>query len=148
MRLLTAILICFLLSQIASGQYYLRGEVKDEKGRLLPGVMIKLISKGNLQFFSGDNGLFGIPSSKQVDTIILSFDGYEIARRPVPTKQYQSLVMKMLPATASLMKNRLVSVTKNLSPKEQFGLFSAFGESYNSMIENSFIIAHTNPKAG
>ncbi len=146
--LLTAILICVLLSQTTSGQYYLRGEVKDEKGRLLPGVMIKLFSKGNLQFFSGDNGLFGIPSPKQVDTITLSFDGYETVRQPVPTKQYQSLVMKMLPATASLMRNRLASITKNLTPKEQFGVFSAIGESYNSMIENSFIDAKIYPETG
>lgn len=147
-HLLLAILICTTITQIASGQYYLRGEVKDEKGRLLPGVMIKLFSKGNLQFFTGDNGLFGIPSPKITDTVTLSFDGYETVRLPVPTKQFQTLVMKMLPATASLLKNRLSSITKNLLAKEQISLFGAFGESYNSVIENSFIEAKTYPETG
>lgn len=145
---LFAILLFITITQIVSAQYYLRGEVKDEKGRILSGVLIKLYSKGNLQFFSGDNGLFGIPSSKQIDTVTLTFDGYETFRQPVPTRQYQNLVMKMLSATAILMQNRLSSITKNLSPKEQMGLFSAFGESYRSMIENSFIDAKTYPETG
>ena len=126
----------------------MRGQLKDEKGRPLTGVLIKLHSKGNLQFFSGDNGLFGIPSLKKIDTITLSLDGYETIRKPTETQQYQTFVLKMLPATARLLQNRLASTTKNLLPDQQLTLFGSLGESYSTLLENGFITAEKYPETG
>ena len=147
-QLLLAIFFCIVLSKTCLGQYYLRGQLKDENGRPLFGVLIKLYSKGNLQFFSGDNGLFGIPCQKKIDTITLSFDGYETLRKPTETQQYQTLVLKMLPATARLLQNRLASTTKNLLPSKQLSLFGPLGESYSSLLENGFITAEKYPETG
>ena len=143
-----AILLIAAITTHSYGQYYIRGQVKDEKGRPLSGVLIKLYTKGNLQFFSGENGLFGIPSAKQVDSITLSYDGYQTWHNAVATQDYQTLVMKMLPATASLMKSKLSSITKNLSQQQQLNIFSTIGESYNSILENSFIAAKAYPETG
>jgi len=129
-------------------QYYLRGEVRNEKGAVLQGVRINLYSKGTIPFFSGDNGAFGLPSSLVTDTITLSVEGYEMLRQPVATQQYQKLVMKMLPATASMMKSRLASVTKNLKAQEQLSFFSVMGESYSNLLENGFIPAARYPETG
>jgi Ca-activated chloride channel family protein len=130
------------------GQYYVRGQVKDEKGRPLVGALIKLHTKGNLQFFSGDNGLFGIPSTKQIDTIAITLDGFEPFRAAIETQKYQNLTLKMLAATASLMKNKLASITKNLSPNQQINFLSTIGESYTSFIENDFVAAKNYPETG
>ena len=143
---LLGIFLCLIASPLLS-QYYLRGDVKDEKGRLLPGVKINLFSKGNYSYASGNSGSFGIPTTLAIDTITLNFQGYETLKKAIETRQYQSFVLKMLPATASLMKNKLSSATKNLL-KEQISFFSVNGESYSSLIENDFINSKRYPETG
>ncbi len=147
-QLLFAILLISTILNTSYSQYYVRGQIKDENGKPLSGALIKLYTKGNLQFFSGENGLFGIPSSRQIDTIFLSLDGFENVGTAIKTQQYQTLVMKMLPATASLLKNKLSSITKNLSFDQQFNFLSTLGESYNSIVENNFITAKIYPETG
>ncbi len=145
------LLILLLSSAICShncAQYYVRGQLTNEKGRPLVGALIKLYSKGNLQYFSGNDGLFGIPSSKQIDTISITLDGFEPFREAIETQKYQNLTIKMLAATASLMKNKLASVTKNLTPNQQINVFSTIGESYTSFIENDFVAAKNYPETG
>ncbi len=145
--LYAAILFTVCIPSSLIGQYYLRGEVKDEKGAMLPGVKIMLQSKGTYPFSSGSAGFFGIPSSLQVDTITLIYDGYETMRKAVRTQQYQVLQMKPLASTASLMKNKLTSQTNNFNA-DKTSIFSAFGESYSSLIENSFVDATAYPQTG
>ncbi len=147
MKQLLFALFITLTSAHLNAQYYLRGEVKDEKGRLLPEVKINLYSKGNYSYTSGGSGYFGIPTNLAIDTITLTYQGYEVFKKGIESQRYQSLVMKMLPATASLMKNKLTSVTKNLM-KEQYSFFSAMGESYSSLIENDFVDAKRYPETG
>jgi Ca-activated chloride channel family protein len=142
-------LLAFSLALVSSvySQHYLRGEVTDEKGKLMTGVVIHLKSKGNYPFSSGGTGYFGIPSSLRIDTITLSYDGYEIIRKAVETDQYQILVMKPLPVTASLMRNKLTSKTINLN-KTDNDLFNALGESYSNLSENEFVDAYKYPETG
>ncbi len=144
---LLTISLCFAMFSSALCQYYLQGEVKDEKGRLMTGIRINLHSKGNYPFSSGSSGLFGIPSSLQIDTISLMADGYETIHKAVETEKYQVIVMKMLPALASMMKSKLTSKTLNLK-KEDNNLFSGMGESYSSLAENIFIDANQYPETG
>jgi Ca-activated chloride channel family protein len=145
--LIAGLLFALLSIHTIHAQYYLRGEVKDEKGRLLPDVKINLFSKGNYAYTSGNSGYFGIPTNLAVDTITLTYQGYEVYKKAVESQRYQALVMKMLPATASMMKNKLSSVTKNLL-KEQASLFGAMGESYSSLLENDFVNAQKYPETG
>lgn len=143
------LLLIIILSVVkqSNAQYYLRGQIKDELGRVLPNVKINLFSKGNYSYQSGSSGGFGIPTHLEIDTITLTLVGYETLKKAVPTNQYQNLVLKMLPATASLMKNKLSSKTKNLL-KEQHSLFTANGESYSSLIENDFVNTTKYPETG
>ncbi len=144
---LTCILFCCFVKTTFC-QYYLRGEVRDERGKSLPNVTIYLQSKGNLQFYSGDNGSFGIPSSKEIDTITLVYDGYENYRKGIATTKYQTLTIKMLPSTAKLMKRRLASSTKNLDQQNILNSTNSFGESYTTLLENNFIPAKAYPETG
>jgi len=116
-QLLIVFLFCIFFST-SFCQYYLRGEIKDVKGKLLPGVKINLFSKGNFSYASGSSGSFGIPTNSAVDTITLTLEGFEVLKQAVDSKISQSFILKPLPATASLMRNKLTSLTKNLS-KEQ-----------------------------
>lgn len=140
------LLFCAFLCP-ASSQYYLRGIVHDEKGKGLYNVRILLHSKGAYPYYSGNSGAFGIPTSLSVDTIILQSDGYEITKCAVETSKFQSLTLKMLPATASLYHHRLVSVTKDKLDR-QSEIYYHGGESYSSLIENAFVQADKFPQTG
>lgn len=122
-----------------SAQYYLRGEVRNERGTMLEGVKIYLGKKMGAPYYSGNTGAFGIPSNKIIDTLYLQMDGYESFQTLVDTRKIQTLTLKMLPATANLYKHKLNSITKNLN--NYSGNSGLVGESYSSQIENEFVDA-------
>ena len=86
MKQLLFILLFLIATLHLNAQYYLRGDVKDEKGNLLPDVKINLFSKGNYAYTSGNSGYFGIPTNMEIDTITLNYQGYEIL---IGTRLYQ-----------------------------------------------------------
>lgn len=132
--------------QAAYCQFYLRGEVRDSRGRLLEGVRINLLSRGANPFYTGRSGTFGIPLSKATDSITCIFDGYETLRMAVDARSFQSLILKMLPSTAQQYLHKLSSVTTNLKPSGNS--FSAAGESYSSLVENGFVNTSQYPETG
>ncbi len=132
----------------ASAQYYLRGEVKDEQGRMLPLAKIQLHSKANYPYYSGSSGVFGIPSSLRIDTVTLTLDGYETLKQAVETNKYQVLVMKMLSGLSNTTKQRLSSVTKNALNNKPHYADVMGGESYSNSVENDFVEAKTYPQTG
>ncbi len=144
---LTLFFILFYLP-CSFAQYYLRGEVRDEKGKPLVGVRIHMQTKGELNFFSGDDGSFGLPTPKAIDTLTLIMDGFETIRMGTPAKDYQKITMKLVRGTSMEMQNRLTSLTKNLGVASDIITKTDMGESYNNLIENSFVNAATNPETG
>jgi Ca-activated chloride channel family protein len=138
---------CLLAVATAQAQYYLRGEVKNERGQWLQGARINLSSKGSFPYFSGSSGSFGIAVSKITDSIHISRDGYEDLVMAIDTRKFQSLVMKMLPTTAHLYNRKLASLTTNLRRQKNNSL-SVLGESYSNLVENDFIEADKYPETG
>lgn len=128
-------------------QYYLRGEIKDNRGKKLAGVTILLQSKGTVPFFSGKDGDFGIPLTKSTDSITLSLPGYETTKTLVNANSFQYLILQMLPQTARLYQKNLASVITNLNPSETIQ-HAGMGESYSGLIENGFIKAAQYPETG
>ncbi|MDE3236642.1 MAG: von Willebrand factor type A domain-containing protein [Bacteroidota bacterium] len=143
--LLALILLCILAQ--SKGQYYLRGEVRDEKGRYLEGARITIFSKGTYPFTSGSSGTFGIPSSSLNDTIFVYYDGFEPFKKAIDPRLYQVITLKMMPAMANLLKNKLTSRTKDFTTENR-SAFTGFGESYSTLVENDFIEAETYPETG
>lgn len=147
MKKLIWVLLLHLLTHYTNGQYYLRGEVKDERGRYLAGVKINLLSRGAFPYYSGNGGTFGVSLSQISDTILLSLDGYETFRTAVDSRKFQTLVMKMLPSTAHLYTGKLASFTTNFKARAT-GNFSVLGESYSTLVENDYIQAEQYPETG
>ena len=141
------IVLFFAIHSCLFSQYYLHGEVRDEKGRLMPNVKIYLQSQGSVPYSSGSSGLFGINTSLQVDTITFIYDGFEIIRKPLSTLQYQVITLKLLPVNASKMIHKLSSKTVNLITGNNIR-FSGLGESYSSLAENDFVTAASYPETG
>jgi Ca-activated chloride channel family protein len=133
------ITIFFFLPSLSIAQYYIRGEVKDEKGNGLQNVKIILNSTG-LPYSTGVGGAFGILTSKPTDSLSLSVEGYEPFNIRVNSTKFVSIVMKMQPFAASLQKHSLLSITGNMQAMAD-KQWAAGDETYNTIIENSFINA-------
>ncbi len=133
----TTLFACFFTAS-ASSQYYVRGEVRDEQGHVLPAVKITLSSKRNFPYYSGSAGAFGIPTSLKIDTITLSIEGYETLTTAINTSQYNIFSLKMSSYKSNSAPRQLLSLTKNHLPDKTFSASDA-GESYSSTIENQFI---------
>lgn len=147
MKRLLIIPFLLLLFTPIGAQYYLRGEIKDNRGKKLAGVTIQLQSKGTVPFLSGKDGDFGIPISKPTDSITLSLPGYETTKTLVNANSFQYLILQMLPQTARLYQKNLASVITNLNPSETIQ-HAGMGESYSGLIENGFIKAAQYPETG
>ena len=132
------ILLCFNLS----AQYYIRGEVKDEKNQPLQNVKIYLHSN-RLLYFSGNTGGFGILTSKFFDSLTFNADGYEPKSIGVKADTYQAVNLKMLFPNTTLQKQVLISISGLRDNNDNHNVFG--NESYSNLIENSFIKADKFP---
>jgi len=125
-----------------TAQYYIRGDVKDEKNQPLQNVKIYMPTT-RLIYRSGITGGFGIPSANLYDSLIFSADGYETRPLKIKTNVYQEITLRMLITSISTKKQKLVSVTTgnegHLYPTAYYD-----NETYSSIIENDFIKAGNN----
>ena len=129
------LLLIFLSCCItASAQYYIRGQITDEKDRPIFNVRIHLHSTNGF-YYSGSSGAFGIPSSHAFDSLTLTVEGYEEKIMRINTSGYQQIKMKPLSSNSTVQKQRLQSFTKDL-PLNQNGKWDAGDETYSSLIEN------------
>ncbi|HYE53618.1 MAG TPA: von Willebrand factor type A domain-containing protein [Chitinophagaceae bacterium] len=141
-----AIAAFLFFSISAFSQYYLRGEVKDERNTPLSNVKILLHSKGYV-YHSGSSGGFGIMLNDLSDSLTFSIDGYQPYSTRLDARVYQTIVLKPLYASANIQKKKLLSFTKNLKPEDWHG-WSVGGETYSSLVENEFVPARKFPETG
>jgi Ca-activated chloride channel homolog len=138
---------CLLLSaSVTSGQYYLRGEVRDEKNSPLPNVKIFVHSARTL-FYSGSSGSFGINVPNLNDSLTFTLDGYDIKTIKVKSDAWQNIVLKVSAAAATRNKPKLISVTKDLKQGSRFN-FSISNETYFQLVENEYVAAGKYPNTG
>jgi Ca-activated chloride channel homolog len=142
------VLIVLLLAihTAASAQYYLRGEIRDEKNNPLPNAKIRLHSSGYI-YYAGTGGAFGITTSMKWDSVTVKMDGYHPVSLKLDAAKYQSITLKTLYASAEIRKNRLLSFTKNLKPEDREN-WAVSGETYSSQIENEFVNSKKYPETG
>ncbi|HEY6901776.1 MAG TPA: von Willebrand factor type A domain-containing protein [Puia sp.] len=147
MKIALLLLLAVLSFLSSREQFYLRGEVKDEKNSFLPDVKILLHSSGYL-YHSGSSGAFGIPVPQLSDTLTLSAEGYQTITLRVDASQYQTISLRSMfhPAPAP-QKKRLLSLTKDWRAADRKG-WTVGAETYSSLVENDFIPARRFPETG
>ena len=139
MKNIFTILSALLVLNNASAQYYITGDVKDDKNQPLQNVKIYMPSAGAL-YASGATGGFGIPTPNLTDSLVFSLDGYAIKSIKFKTSEYQHVVLSPLPTNVQTYKSKLVSLTTG-STGNMFPISYYQDESYNSLAENDFIQA-------
>jgi Ca-activated chloride channel homolog len=130
----------------ASAQYYIRGEVKNEKNQPLPNTKVVLISTQQ-QYFSGISGGFGITTKAATDSLAFILDGYETKTIKANADQWVNVTLKILPSTVNRNRPKLISVTKNLSQTGKYHWFVS-NETYFQLVENEYVEAHKYPNTG
>jgi Ca-activated chloride channel family protein len=142
--LITSLAIILVFN--TSAQYYIRGEVKDEKNEPLQNVKIYMHSN-HLLYYSGTTGGFGISTNLFYDSLTFNVDGYEPKTIKVKVDVYQEVSLKSLSASTSNQRQKLISVTKDLDRQsKRTWLFG--DESYSNLVENDFIKAGKYPNTG
>ena len=141
----TNIILLFLFFS-CSGQYYLRGEIKDEKNEYLQNVRI-LLHSDKLLYYSGTTGGFGISSSARIDSITVSLDGYENKSVRISADTYLEVTMKALSSNASKNRPKLISITKDRTLSSKYTWYVS-DESYFSLVENEVVDAQKFPNTG
>ena len=130
----------------ARSQYYLRGEVKDEKNQPLQNAKI-LLHSNNHFYFSGNTGGFGITTNILMDSVTIILNGYEPKSVKVNSEQWQNIILKILPSNVNSNRPRLISVTKNLDHTCKVKWFID-NETYFQQVENEYVKAEKFPNTG
>jgi Ca-activated chloride channel homolog len=124
-------------------QYFLRGDIRDDKKVALRNAKI-LLHSSKLGFTSDIDGSFGITSLLQYDSITVSLDGFEKQILRVKTDVWQNIILKASAATLIKNKPKLISFTKDVNRKQRFNPFVS-DETYFKLVENEFVNALSFP---
>ncbi len=146
MKKLIAYCIFFCAFFTAHSQYYLRGNVRDQKNNILQNAKIYLHSS-KAKFTSGNDGSFGIPTKLLYDTITISLNGYEAQTLKVKTDTWVIVVLNTAATTTIKYKPKLISFTKNAKETERFNP-AISDETYFKLVENEFVKAEKFPTTG
>jgi Ca-activated chloride channel homolog len=131
---------------LANAQYYIRGEVKDEKNQGLGNVKIILHSNHSL-YYSGSSGAFGITTKSLIDSMSFSLDGYETKTIKINADQWQTVNLKIAASSVNRNRPKLISVTKNFNQTSKYHWF-VNNETYFQLVENEYVKADKFPNTG
>ncbi|MEO7264840.1 MAG: von Willebrand factor type A domain-containing protein [Ferruginibacter sp.] len=137
-KLVIYILFIFCAHKVA-GQYYLRGEVKDEKNLPLQNVRIFVHSSRTI-FYSGAYGSFGFTVLPLYDSLTVSLDGFETRSFGIKANDWQNIILKTTTTHQSRNKPRLISVTTDVKQDNRFSWFIN-SETYFQLVENEEVNA-------
>lgn len=138
MRRIVHIAILLLCTSGLYAQYYFRGEVKDAvNGRPLTTAQMLIHSSGYL-YYSGNAGAFGITSSRAVDTVTISLNGYITSTYILQAGKFEEIRLPPQHTTAIVKKDQLLSLTSNYNYDEAVR-WTIAGETYSSLVENRHI---------
>lgn len=137
---------CLLLFAVnADAQFYFRGEVKDPKANGIAHVRIHVHSTNSF-YYTGTTGGFGIPSSKQTDSVTFYLSGYEEKTFLLNSNEFNSIILRMT-SIKSGQKRKLLSLTKD-KKTDRTVLWLSAGETYSQQSENDFNYTEKYPTTG
>jgi len=119
-------------------QYYLRGEIKNEKNQPLARARILVQSNKGYIYSDETNGSFGISLKSLYDTLIIYLDGYETKTVAVKTDVWQKIILKSTIDGSSHSSPKLTSYSSGYYQQEA-AQSSNQDETYFKLIENNYI---------
>jgi Ca-activated chloride channel family protein len=136
-----------LCTNHAQAQYYLRGEIKDEKNKPVPHAKIFVHGEKKIYYSESNTGSFGIDEKRLYDSLTISLEGFETLTIQVKTDVWQTIKLKSTDDATSKRQPKLISITKDQN-RDAFRAFAAGDETYFQLIENDIIDAKNYPSTG
>lgn len=136
-----------MIANVAIGQYYLRGEIKDEKNKPLPNAKIFVHSSRTLFTSGATAGDFGINEKVLYDSLTITLDGYEKTTVKLKTDQWQKIILKLTADAVSKNQPKLISMTKDMT-QSSFRQWFAGDETYFQLVENEYVESALYPATG
>ena len=147
MKKLASYCLLTLLAIPAFSQYYLRGEIKDEKNHPLSNARIFVHSIRAFYFSGATSGSFGINERVLYDSLTITMEGYETTSLRVRTDQWQTIILKATAEAISKSQPKLISLTQDFNKSTNRKWFAG-DETYFQLIENDYVRADTFPNTG
>ena len=147
MKKLASYCLLSLLAIPAFSQYYLRGEIKDEKNHPLSNARIFVHSIRAFYFSGATSGSFGINERVLYDSLTITMEGYETITLKVRTDQWQTIILKATAEAISKSQPKLISLTQDFNKSTNRKWFAG-DETYFQLVENDFVRADTFPNTG
>ncbi len=130
------IIISILFTFSCPAQFYIRGDVKDEKNVAVQNAKIYRPSTRSL-YYTGGTGGFGIPSAHPYDSLIVTKEGFDSVCIKVKTADYQQITLKPTTQKKTIPIRRMVSFTVgDRVTGEPISIYR--GETYSNLEENKF----------
>ena len=131
----------------AQAQYYLRGEIKDEKNKSLPHAKIFVHGEKKIHYSESNTGSFGITEKRLYDSLTISLDGYETQTIWVKTDVWLVVKLKARDDANSKRQPKLISITKDQN-RDAFKALATGDETYFQLVENEVIDAKAYANTG
>ncbi len=129
----------------AKAQYYLRGEVLDEKHK--PIFNVKILSYTNkLFYYTGSSGAFGFNLNISKDSLILSLDGYETLAIMVDATKWQTIILKQESSNKNQVQRKMISYYDDYAWEEET-TENFTDETYLKLVENPWVQTNQYPKS-
>ncbi len=146
MKRLFIYLLILIPALQADAQYYLRGDIKDEKNQGLQNARI-FVHSAKTFYYSGTYGGFGFKMANLYDTLTVTLDGYEPKTVRVKADLWQVIVLKLSEVSASKNKPKLISITKDFRESSRYNWYVE-DETYFQLVENGFVNSVHYPNTG
>lgn len=146
MKAFALYLVFSVLCGLTQAQYYMRGEVKDEKNFPLQNARI-FVHSSRSYFYSGTYGGFGITVPRLYDSITVTLDGYEPLTIKVKADLWQTIILKISSSNQSRNRPKFISQTKDMARSDRLKWFPG-DESYFQLVENNYVDAKKYPNTG
>lgn len=146
MKTLIIIILCFLNATKLSAQFFLRGEIRNEKKQLLRNVKI-YVHSAKSAVMSDSYGSFGVPILPRFDSITFSLEDYETKTVFLRADIVQNVVLKALPQNKKVNKQVLVSSVMDFVKFQKYS-WNPGSETYIKLAENDYVNAVAYPNAG
>jgi Ca-activated chloride channel family protein len=131
-------LISILFATPAYSQYYIRGEVVNEKNQPLPYAKIFLHSSRTVYNSGAVNGSFGFITSKLNDSLTVTLEDYQPLTIGIQADEWQHIILKPSALATSKNPSRLSSLS-NVFGQNQSEKTITDDETYFKLVENEFI---------
>lgn len=137
-------LLFFGAALSAQAQFYLRGQVTDDKKTPISNARILVYSQKSYYYSGAGNGSFGISIKTATDSLLIDAEGYEPLKVFVNSSEWQNIILKPLGNKLAGGVPKLISLANSLQNSELNPVYEN-DETYFKLVESKFISTSQKP---